>query len=243
LDAPLVAVLWQILFARCFHVSLDFVPVVLLATTVWLIYSADRALDAWRGECASLRHQFYRNYGTSLAPFWFAVFSVTAWIAIKSLSQAVFQRGLLVLLAVIVYLALVHWGLLRESFSMKEATVGLVFALGASLMAWSKVRSAADASTILLFAGLCWLNCVAIHIWEGHARSSILGPVGIGFCLAACPLLFLHRPVLGGAEIASAGGLLVLNLARQHLSRNALRVLADVALLSPVIFLPVAGLF
>ncbi len=53
LDAPIVAVLWQILFARCFQVPVDALAALLLLLTVWLIYAADRTLDAWKGDCHS----------------------------------------------------------------------------------------------------------------------------------------------------------------------------------------------
>ena len=47
LDAPAVALLWQIFFARCFHAKLEPLPSVLLVLAVWLIYAADRTIDAW----------------------------------------------------------------------------------------------------------------------------------------------------------------------------------------------------
>ena len=60
----------------------------------------------------------------------------------------------------------------------------------------------------------------------------------IAMACAAAALLCAHRPMLGGAELASAFGFLLLDRARPRLSSDALRVLADVALLSPVLFLP-----
>jgi hypothetical protein len=60
-------------------------------------------------------------------------------------------------------------------------------------------------------------------------------------CAAAFLLLYEHRPVLGGAEMASALAFLLLDRARFRFSADALRVLADAALLSPVFFLPLAG--
>src|ERR1035437_3449758 len=68
LDAPVVAVLWQILFARCFQVPPDALAAILLLLTVWLIYAADRTLDAWKGECHSPRHEFYRRRWRDLLP-------------------------------------------------------------------------------------------------------------------------------------------------------------------------------
>jgi len=63
LDAPLVAALWQILFVRCFRAPEDPLPAALLVSAVWLIYSADRMLDAWRGTGGRPRHEFYRRLG------------------------------------------------------------------------------------------------------------------------------------------------------------------------------------
>jgi hypothetical protein len=43
---------------------------------------------------------------------------------------------------------------------------------------------------------------------------------------------------LGGAELASAAAFLLLGRVHRRLSADAVRVLADVALLSPLLFLP-----
>ncbi len=59
LDAPVVAVLWQMFFARCFGVRIDFTLAALLMLSVWLIYVADRVLDAHRRPSGIARHQFY----------------------------------------------------------------------------------------------------------------------------------------------------------------------------------------
>ena len=76
LDAPLVALLWQILFIRCFHAanpaSSSILTSALLVSVVWLIYAADRALDAWRGSGLRPRHEFYRRHWRALLPIWIA---------------------------------------------------------------------------------------------------------------------------------------------------------------------------
>jgi len=46
LDAPLIAVLWQALLARTFHIPLRPSGRLALGLTVWAIYLADRVLDA-----------------------------------------------------------------------------------------------------------------------------------------------------------------------------------------------------
>ena len=238
LDAPIVAVLWQILFARCFQVPVDPLAALLLLLTVWLIYAADRTLDAWKGDCHSPRHEFYRRWWKPLFPLWMSVLGFTAWLAAEHLSTHLFLRGAILLAAVGIYFALVHCGILHGP---KEAAVGVLFALGASLEAWSKVKSPADVATILLFSGLCWMNCIAIQRWEGERLDWSPSAAAIVFACAAGVLLYAHRPVLGGAELASAFGFLLLGRVHRRLSADAVRVLADVALLSPLLFLPMVA--
>src|ERR1700686_3826665 len=99
LDAPVVAVLWQILFARCFQVPVDALAALLLLATVWLIYAADRTLDAWRGDCHSPRHEFYQHHWRGLLPVWIAVLGFTALLAAERLPPGLFLHGLILLAA------------------------------------------------------------------------------------------------------------------------------------------------
>ncbi len=238
LDAPLVAVLWQILFARCFQVPVDALAAVLLLLTVWLIYAADRTLDAWKGDFHSSRHRFYRRHWRTLLPVWLAALALSGWLAARRLSPGLFLRGVFLLALVGIYFALVHCGILRGP---KEAVVGVLFALGASLEAWSKVKTPVDVATILLFSGLCWMNCIAIQRWEGEGLDWSSSAAAIALACAAAVLLCAHRPVLGGAELASAFAFLLLDRVHRKLSADAVRVLADVALLSPLLFLPIVA--
>lgn len=231
----MVAVLWQILFARCFRVPVEPLAALLLLLTVWLIYAADRTLDAWRGNVHSPRHEFYRRHWRELLPVWMMLLGLTAWLAAERLPPDLFVHGSILIASVGVYFALVHSSVLGLH---KEAAVGVLFALGASLVAWGKVRTAADVTTILLFSGLCWMNCIAIQKWEGEKPDWSPSIAAIVVACVAAALLYANRPVLGGAELASAFGFLLLDRVRPRLSADAVRVLADVALLSPVLFLP-----
>ena len=238
LDAPLVAVLWQILFARCLQVSADVLPAALLIAAVWLIYTADRALDVWRGAGTRPRHEFYRRHWRIVAPIWSAVLLSTSWLAWTSLPVALFYRGLCLVLAVAVYFAAVH--VLPRKIHWKEAGVAVIFALGATVSAWGRVETVYDVLTVLLFSCLCWINCVAIEDWEGGEHRWPVAGWAAGVAIAAVLLLHQTRPVLGSAEAASAVGFILLDRSRLRLSADALRVLADAALLSPLLFLPLA---
>jgi len=237
LDAPLVALVWQFLFARCFHIAIDGTASVLLVLSVWLIYAADRMLDAWTG-CGCLpRHHFYRRHWKTVLPLWTAAFLFAAWLAWTHLPSELFGRGFALALAVLLYFAIVHG--IRPAWS-KELAIAILFALGASTAAWSAIRSVADIETIVLFSCLCWINCVAIEDWE-HRHSR--WPVGVLAALvaAAAAATYPHRPVLSVAEFLSALAFIVLDRRRLRISADALRVLADVALLTPLFFLPIAG--
>jgi hypothetical protein len=149
-------------------------------------------------------------------------------------------RGAAMLAAVLVYLGAVHWLPSRTSWAgLKEGAVAVLFALGTSLPAWGQIRSTYDVLTVVLFSMLCWLNCIAIEQWEnGLARLPVATIAGI---IAVAGLAVLHhdRPILVGAESASLFALVLLDGLHHKLSRDALRVLADVALLTPLVFLPV----
>ena len=246
LDAPLVAVLWQILFIRCFQAPgpppAKITPCVLLVCVVWLIYAADRTLDAWRGSSLRARHRFYLRHWRTLLPVWVAVFVATASLAWASLPFELFVRGAWLLAAVLVYFGIVHYSRLNwpKLNWPKEAAVAAIFGLGVSLASWARVETSYDIFTVILFACLCWINCTAISAWEensGWPTAILAACVG----LAAIAVLHRHRPILAGAEAASAIAFVMLDRSRLKLSPDALRVLADVALLSPVLFLPLAG--
>ncbi len=238
LDAPVVALLWQILFARCFHARLELLPSVLLALAVWLIYAADRTIDSWTGSSALPRHDFYRRHWKALLPLWVFALGAGAGLAWTRLTPWLFYSGLALGGAVLLYFVLLHLGVFRKT---KEAAVALLFALGATLSAWPNVRTLADVEAIALFSCLCWINCVAIEHWEGESQWPVAAAAG-AVALAAVLLLFSQRPVIGAAVAASALSFVLLDRAQNRFSRDALRVLADAALLSPLLLLPLAGL-
>jgi hypothetical protein len=232
-----VAVLWQILFARCFHVEVPAAAAALLVLAVWLIYAADRVFDA-RGGSKLPRHEFYRRHWRMVLPVWTTVFALAAWLAWTHLPAPLLQRGAFIAVAVAVYFTVVH--AVRSAWP-KELAVAILFAVGASVAAWNAIRSAVDVEIIVLFSCLCWINCMAIEQWE---RRKFHWPIGIAAMLvaagAACTCA--DRPVLSGAVMASALAFVFLDFRRRRVSTDALRVLADVALLTPVVFLPLAGM-
>jgi hypothetical protein len=173
LDAPLVAMVWQWLFARCYGVALRWPGFVSLALSVWLIYIADRLLDLKETMTpATARHTFTRRHRRQLSLAALAALPLLLWGCLH-LSSVVLRNGAWMTVGVMVYFLAVHAAppKLRRLWP-KELAVGVIFALGTSLVVWS--RTTVDRRELLeptlLFAALCWLNCVAIEHWEWRVR-------------------------------------------------------------------------
>jgi hypothetical protein len=179
LDAPVVAVLWQSLFAHCFAVHLSTTVSAALAFAVWLIYMADRMLDAvglTSLAAAAPRHVFCRQHWVTLGAAATAGLFVLGGLCL-ALPRPIFRNGLILLVAIGVYFVVVHVRSLKlRRYWPKEIVVGCLFSAGTCLAVWSETSSRLHiemAVLSLLFAALCSLNCVAIEYWESHARSAL----------------------------------------------------------------------
>jgi hypothetical protein len=107
----------------------------------------------------------------------------------------------------------------------------------------------------LFFAAVCTLNCVAIEEWEqarerrsepdatdGRLATATFGSAKFAVALAACaalltPIVRLRGEfsAIGAAIAVSALLISLLDLMRERISADGLRVLVDVALLLPAL--------
>ena len=147
-----------------------------------------------------------------------------------------------------------------ESWLPKELAVGVIFAAATAVPAWSRMSSghARLLPAMALFAALCWLNCVAIERWENpqfpheSAAPQHMTTVWaarhlrrIALCIACLSALLAiistghpsstTAPYL--ACLLAACLFLLLDCFREHMSAMQLRVAADAALLTPLLFL------
>jgi hypothetical protein len=243
LDAPLVALLWQSLAAKDAGLTLSLSSRIALPLTVWAIYLADRLFDSIRPAEFTLatRHQFYRAHRIAALILLACVSGLLA-VSLRNLPPAVLHNGLAVGTLVAAYLLTVHALPAALRYLPKELAVALIFSAGTTLSVWT--RMAHPASILfpaLLFALLCWLNCSAIEAWETHQPNTLaahLTPVSLITCAAA--LLFAPWNACHFLLIAIAVCSLAycwLNRIRPGLDMDALRVLADLPLLAPLLLL------
>ncbi|MGH8012119.1 MAG: hypothetical protein ACREQ4_06460 [Candidatus Binataceae bacterium] len=265
LDAPLVAIVWQFFFATCFDIRIGAGSLAFLGVGVWIVYASDRVLDGIRSNSSqeTARHRFARLNRRRLAVLIGLAVPVVFWLFWRLSADWAFRAYLAVGVAMVAYFAIVHLAPAKlKRHWPKELVVGVLFAGGtcAPFLSASMVRSG-RLPAIILFAAVLWINAVAIQCWEagyeGRARLRLkpkltgltayhLGGMAIVVGIAALCMFKLSgtsstmRPLY--AAIALTAGLLeTQELTRGWLSCEALRVLADAALLTPLIFLTLAA--
>jgi hypothetical protein len=202
------------------------------------------------------RHVFHRIHARSVARATAVVAAFTATLVLTRIGDVVLRLAVPVGLILVLYMAWVHLGRGRVMARLpKEVAVGAVFAAGVALPTWSRidVRRWEFFPLAVLFAAVCTLNCVAIDEWEnlregdfgGYRGSLAAKDFGSGkFAVALAICAALMTPVIrlrgefsaiGAAIAVSALLILILDLMRERISADGLRVLVDVALLAPAL--------
>lgn len=108
LEAPLVAVLWQMMLARVHRVALMPGTTSGLALAVWLVYVTDRVFDSWKksGAATDLRHAWYaRHRRPVLFVLMPAAIAALAWSALWQIPEGLLWQCLSLAMLVVVYLA------------------------------------------------------------------------------------------------------------------------------------------
>ena len=260
LDAPLVAVVWLYLFAKTWGVSYN--PshgYVVLALGVWVLYVADRLLDATlHGDSprCQARHQFHhKHWRMFVAGALIAAIGALATVLMKS-PVAIFSYLIVegILVAGFFAFATFTSSAVEDIPYAKNILAGAAFAFGTALVAHvylydRGIRDLLLSREFQAFAVLCILNISAIDLWEHANRSpdpevqatdelsltlplTLLGAAAFFFAVQAGQ--HSSRPFFY-AILTGAALLLVLNRTRARFSMEALRVLADLALVAPAL--------
>jgi hypothetical protein len=258
LDAPLVAVGWQWLFARSFNVTLPTASRAALFLTAWFIYLVDRFADSISLAPflpKSARQEFCSRHRFS----WIALMSATAVldsaIVLTRLDSTTLRHGVLLGTVAVTYLAINGlFSAVWETLPMKEIAIGLLFSAGTLLAVAPHVSVALPvfALAALLFAGVCSLNCVSIAVWErqldvSQQKHSIAtrwrrmnGDLRIFSMLltAGCLVLALvdHKSWQLGLCLGSSAVLLGV-LPSFPVARDEETALADLVLLTPLLLM------
>ena len=107
LDAVAVAVAWQLVFARMTGARLMPLESVTLGCVVWIIYMADRLLDATTPAGIADRHRFAARNFTWLLPTMLVVVVATGWWALHHLRWVTLRTAMGVGSAIMVYFLII----------------------------------------------------------------------------------------------------------------------------------------
>lgn len=264
LDAPTVAALWTYFLARCAHIALPWTASAAMFAAVWMIYAADRLLDARQLDTASHtptdleeRHRFHHRHRAR-----FLAAMAAASLALVLLLPRLAPRALLLytLLAALLgtWMLLIHARPPHRDGTRrlpKELAVGIFFPAACFIPTVARAPSLQPQLLPLagIFAGVCTLNCLFLYAWEHpqeplarrHAHWTTLWSIRhlpqlslalLAACIAVAVLDHLAvAPALACA--LSTGFLLTLHRLHTRVRAVHLRAAADLVLLSPLLFL------
>jgi hypothetical protein len=273
LDAPTVAALWTWFIASANYIHLPLRSTLSMALAVWMLYAADRLMDArlldidptWH-DGLEARHYFHHRHRTAFLTG-ILLCSIALAVLLPRLDAAVIRLYLILGGLVAGYFIVIHATSNNAANSAaarqkvahrmpKEIAVGLCFAAATFI---PTVARRPDLRLPLLpiaflFAALCSLNCLFIYAWEhedyrtngsphaitrvalGNLPALTAALIFYGIALA----LFDHRipwPIPCASALA-ASILLLLHTRRDAMVRTTLRAAADLALTTPLLFLP-----
>ncbi|WP_263381769.1 hypothetical protein [Granulicella arctica] len=254
LDAPTVAALWTWFLARTNRVHLPATAIAAMATAVWLLYAADRLLDTRSSIPQSLeaRHHFHQHHRRAFS-VGIAVATLILAVLLPTLATEAVRLYLIEASFLTGYFILIH--ATRSAHRLpKELAVGLFFA--AATFIPTIAREPALRLQLLppavLFAALCSLNCLFIYKWEHPNPTSsdthpatrlalrYLVPIALTLLIASAivTLFDLQTPwQIPAATTLATIVLLVLHYYRHAVPSTTLRAAADLALLTPILFL------
>jgi hypothetical protein len=258
LDAPLVAVLWQGLFARLLGVHLSWHDPVLIGLAVWIVYAADRWIEGWRLApeiVRTQRHFFYIRWRWPVFALGLVAITATTVIALTRLNGREFKAGFVLLIPTLLYLfshQLVHRH--HPLRLPKEICIAVIFALGCAVAPAVQApdRIPALILPVTLFGLLCLADCALIASWErdvdtlhGQTSLALQWTRGLALirslpwllCVAGLVALRFTHPLF--ALCVAASGLLLglLDVAHPRIGRQAARAAVDITLMTPALFL------
>lgn len=264
LDAPSVAAVWTIAVASAVGLHLPWTSPAAMFVAVWILYVADRLLDARILDAPSLdsqqialdleeRHRFhYRHRRAFLTGIILSACALTALL--RSIDLHALRIYVLLATLLAAYFLLIHARADSAHRLPKELAVGIFFPAAVFIPTVARLpQLRLDLLPIaLLLAATCSLNCLFLYAWEHphpHARAHsstrwatrhlvaltwTIAALSFVYCLLSACLLSSPYS-LTACILASSLLLLALHYLRHRLQPIHVRALADLVLLTPLI--------
>jgi len=262
LDAPTVAAVWTVFIAYCAGFKLPWEGPAAMFAAVWMLYAADRLLDARpladgsTPEELEARHRFHHLHrkrfliGIVLAALVLAILLPRMNVAVLHLYCLL--ASLLAAWLLLIHLLPVHGA---DAHRLpKELAVGVCFPAAVFIPTVARTNSPVHTllPSAIFLAAVCTLNCLFIYAWEHpNLRSASwttrwaaqrLTLLTAAVTAAAAMAAWLgHGPLhpIAAACALSAAMLGLLHAQRAKIDSVNLRALADLSLLTPLLVFPV----
>jgi hypothetical protein len=236
---PMVGVVWQACLARVAGAHLGFAQTLLLGVGLWIMYAADRALDA-RAPLRpdTLRHAFFARHLGKLAMLIAVVSSSALGFGLSTLSAAEWSSAGAVFAMALAYLLIVHR--LGTPKWAKKALAAAIYTLGVGAFVWPNADRTAPlllgqlALTLLAGCNLAVISMLEVNADKVQMRRATTGCVTVGFGASIAAIGASDaRPLLLG--IATSALLLAALLVPSNRHRELSHALADLVLLLPLL--------
>lgn len=216
LDAPTVATLWTAFIAHSASVQLPWQALASMFVAVWMLYAADRLLDARPLPDGSAppeleeRHRFHHRHRTA---FLVAIMIAAPLLAalLHTTPAAVLDRYVLLATLLAAWLLVIHARPLPTDTTRrlpKELAVGIFFPAAIFIPTVARVPhlQLILLPVAVLFAAVCTLNCLYLYAWEHpgerpHAHWTTRWATNHLESLSAATLLLCGLTLLGGTAL------------------------------------------
>lgn len=261
LDAPIVALVWLFMFEKTWRMYVPWHAFAALGLSVWAVYVWDRIIDLKMlpegDDKLGPRHAFHNRCLPWAGWLAFAALVISGVLAGFAMPSEIIHYGKLVMVMIGAFFVLTVFAMQdREIPVIRNIMAGLTFGYGTAMAVhvYVTLYEPTQGPWVLMitpemiaFAFLCVLNISAIHFWE-HSRNTtdpekkaendLALTLPLTVLGAACLLFALRqdsttRPFFY-AVLISAALLYLLNRHRERFSLDALRVLADAAMIAPL---------
>ena len=237
IDAVLIALCWQAVFASIFGQTLNVPAISVLGLSIWLTYCADRLLDVRKRpleQLHSIRHRFAKRHAKTLWKTWGSVLAINLSIAFAGLTMNQLRNGTVLLSVCLLYTVLNQK--LSDRFFPKELCVAVIYAAGVVIFLLPAPDIWLPCGILML---LCLINCLIISAREQQIDAA-MQVRSIAQSMTRLPIL-LYIPSLYMLSLletqwlipfgSSLAALALVQICSNRLSTESFRVLADAALL------------
>lgn len=262
LDAPSVATLWTWFVARCAGVPLPRAALLSMFVTVWILYAADRLLDARVLDSPSSqahsqieeRHRFHHRHKRAFLSA-IGICSIALAVMLPRLLPEALRLYALLAALLVAYFLLIHTRISAERRLPKELAVGIFFPAAVFI---PTIARRPDLRLTLLpyalaFAAVCTLNCLFLYAWEHadhagahwttrfatrHLRTIAAAIIVLSLVLSipSAANRGIHPSALALPCAASTLLLVLFHRYRRRILPVHLRAAADLTLLTPIAF-------